>query len=106
MRVRSFVSTFVSRWCRSLPGRLLSTVAGVLLIPALSLAAAAPPKAAAKIAVLPEAPYYLYIAYESLIIFWVGILGLLIIIRMKLREIERTQALGADREDEDTPLLQ
>ncbi|MHB8771355.1 MAG: hypothetical protein ACYC7J_10180 [Syntrophales bacterium] len=106
MRVGSFVSTFLSRWCPSRAGRLLSVVAGLLLIPALSAAATALPKAAEKIAVLPEAPYYLYIAYESLIIFWIGILGLLIIIRMKLREIERTQALGADREDEDAPLLQ
>ncbi len=105
MRVSSLVSSFISRWCPSRAGRLLSAVAGVLLIPALAAAATAPPKAAETIAVLPEAPYYLYIAYETLIIFWVGILGLLIIIRMKLREIERTQALGADREEEDAPLL-
>jgi hypothetical protein len=62
-------------------------------------------KVAEKIAVLPTAPYYLYIAYECLIVFWVGILGLLVIIGMKLREIERIQALGVEEEDPDAPLL-
>lgn len=62
--------------------------------------------AAEKVAVFPEVPYDGYIVYESLIVFWAAIIGLIVIIRMKLREIERTQALGADRQDKDAPLLE
>jgi hypothetical protein len=86
---------------------MAAAIPALLMSPALSPAAEkAAAKVAEKIAVFPAAPYYQYIAYESLAVFWVAILGLLIIIRMKLREIERIQALGVDREDEDAPLLQ
>ena len=103
----SIIRRFLNRLSPFRPGRLLSAIPALLLIPAVSDAAEkAAVKAAAKIAVVPEAPYYLYIAYESLIIFWVGILGLLVIIRMKLREIERIQALGVEEEDPNAPLLQ
>ena len=103
----SIIRTFRSRWLSLFVGRLLPAVSALLLIAAVSEAAEkAAVKAAVKIAVLPEAPYYLYIAYESLIVFWVGILGLLVIIRMKLREIERIQALGVEEEDPNAPLLQ
>jgi hypothetical protein len=57
-------------------------------------------------AVFPAAPYDGFIVYESLAVFWIALIGLIVIIRMKLREIERTQALGADREDDHAPLLQ
>jgi len=96
----------ISRWRLLFKGRLLPAVSAILMIPAVSAAAEKAAEKAAKIAVVPEAPYYLYIAYESLIVFWVGILGLLVIIRMKLREIERVQALGVEEEDKDAPLLQ
>ena len=106
MRLSS-IRTFLSRFFPLRPGRLLSAISALLLIPAVSEAAEkAAVKAAAKIAVLPDAPYYLYIAYECLVVFWVGILGLLVIIRMKLREIERIQALGVEEEDPNAPLLQ
>jgi hypothetical protein len=59
-----------------------------------------------KIATFPTTPYEGYIVYESLAVFWLFILGLLVIIRMKLREIERIQALGVDKEDQDAPLLE
>lgn len=62
-------------------------------------------KAVEKIAVFPSTAYEAYLIYESLVVFWVFILGLLIIIRMKLREIERIQALGVQEEDPDAPLL-
>ncbi|HBE44347.1 MAG TPA: hypothetical protein DDW17_02545 [Deltaproteobacteria bacterium] len=58
-----------------------------------------------KIDVFPAAPYDRFIIYQTLAIFWVGIIGLIIIIRMKLKEIERIQSLGIDKEDKDTPLL-
>lgn len=58
-----------------------------------------------KIDVFPAVPYDRFIIYQTLAIFWVGIIGLIIIIRMKLKEIERIQSLGIDKEDKDTPLL-
>ena len=107
MRARSIVRALFTQAFAFCPRLAAAAAAALLLIPAVSEAAEkAAVKAAAKIAVVPEAPYYLYIAYESLIVFWVGILGLLVIIRMKLREIERVQALGVEEEDRDAPLLQ
>lgn len=59
----------------------------------------------AKIEVFPPTPYDGYIIYESLAVFWLFIISLIVIIRMKLREIERIQELGVDKEDPDTPML-
>jgi hypothetical protein len=96
-----------SRFSSFRPGRLTLAVLALLMNPAVSAAAEkVAEKAAEKIAVLPTAPYYLYIVYESVVVFWVAILGLLVIIRMKLREIERVQALGVEQDDQDAPLLQ
>ena len=81
------------------------TAAAILLLPVTAVAAPAAEKIA-RIAVFPTAPYYIYIVYESLAVFWIAILGLLVIIRMKLREIERVQELGVDKEDPGAPLLQ
>jgi hypothetical protein len=67
---------------------------------------AAPTPAAEQIAVFPAAPYDGYIIYESLAVFWIAIIGLIVILRMKLQEIERTQALGADRDAPDAPFLE
>jgi hypothetical protein len=106
MHGSSIVKTFFSRFFSLRPGHLIPAVSALLMIPAVSAAAEKVVEKAAKIAVLPEAPYYLYIVYQILAVFWVGILGLLVIIRMKLREIERIQALGVDEEDPDAPLLQ
>ena len=61
--------------------------------------------AAEKIPVIPETAYDRYLIYESLALFWIAIIGLIVILHMKLREAERTQALGVDREDPDAPLL-
>jgi hypothetical protein len=105
MRGISIVRAFFSRLSSFRPGLLPLAVLALLTNPALSAAAEKAVEKAAKIAVLPEAPYYLYIAYECLAVFWVGILGLLVILRMKLREIERIQALGLEQEDPDAPLL-
>jgi hypothetical protein len=58
-----------------------------------------------KIDVFPAVPYDRFIVYQNLIIFWIGLIGLIIIIKMKLREIERTQRMGIDKEEEDIPLL-
>jgi hypothetical protein len=79
-----------------------------LALPAilLVLVHAAAVSAAERIAVFPTTLFDGYIVYESLAVFWIAVIGLIVIIRMKLREIERTQALGADREEKDAPLLQ
>ena len=55
------------------------------------------------IEVFPSTPFYQYIIYENLVIFWIGILGLLVIIRMKLREIERVRQMGLGKEGADAP---
>lgn len=81
----------------------------VLAVAILLTAAAISPaaeKAADKIAVFPSTPFEGYIIYESLAVFWLFIISLLVIIRMKLREIERIQALGVEEEDRDAPLLE
>jgi hypothetical protein len=62
-------------------------------------------QAAEPIKVFPETTFDDFIIYESLAIFWLAILCLIVIIRMKLREIERTQEMGAEQEDKDAPLL-
>jgi hypothetical protein len=59
----------------------------------------------AKIDVFPTTPYDGYIIYESLAVFWLFIIGLIVIIRMKLREIERVQELAVEEEDRDAPML-
>jgi hypothetical protein len=53
------------------------------------------------IEVFPSTPYYQFIIYENLGIFWIAIIGLIVILRMKLREIEQRQKLGLDREEKD-----
>jgi hypothetical protein len=58
-----------------------------------------------KIAVFPSTPYEGYIIYESLAVFWLFVISLIVIIRMKLREIERVQELGMEKEDQDAPVL-
>lgn len=58
-----------------------------------------------KIDLLPSAPYDRFIIYQALIFFWIGIIGLIIIIKMKLKELERIQNMGIDREEKDIPFL-
>jgi len=58
-----------------------------------------------KIDVFPAAPYDRFIVYQNLIIFWIGIIGLIVIIALKLREITRIQKMGIDKEEKDIPIL-
>jgi hypothetical protein len=58
-----------------------------------------------KTAVFPVASYDRFIIYQTLIIFWIAIIGLIIIIKMKLREIERIQKMGIDKEEKNIPTL-
>ena len=57
------------------------------------------------IEVFPSVPYDRYIVYEMLALFWAGIIGLVVIIRMKLKEIERIQSMGIDKAEKEIPLL-
>jgi hypothetical protein len=99
MRGINIVGAFLSRFSSFRSGWLALAVLAILANPAVS-------PAAEKIAVFPTVPYYIYIVYQNLAVFWVAILGLLIIIRMKLREIERIQEMGIEQEDQEAPLLQ
>ena len=58
------------------------------------------------IAVFPTTSVNVYAIYTSLIIFWVAIISLIVIIKMKLQEIERIQKLGIDKEESGAPLLE
>jgi hypothetical protein len=58
-----------------------------------------------KIPVFPTAPVEVYTIYTSLAIFWLAIIGLIVVIKMKLNEIERIQKLGIDKEDSNAPML-
>ena len=71
-----------------------------LLIEATMLPAAEP-----KIEVFAAAPYDRHIIYQALVFFWIGIIGLVVIIAMKLREIKRIQDMGIDEEEKDAPFL-
>mgnify|MGYP000879551817 FL=1 len=71
-----------------------------LLIGATMLPAAEP-----KIEVFAAAPYDRHIIYQALVLFWIGIIGLVVIIAMKLREIKRIQDMGIDEEEKDAPFL-
>ena len=58
-----------------------------------------------KIPVFPTIPVDVYTVYTSLAVFWLAIIGLIVVIKMKLTEIERIQKLGIDKEDKDAPIL-
>jgi hypothetical protein len=58
-----------------------------------------------KVPVFPTTPVDVYAIYTSLAVFWLAIIGLIVVIKMKLNEIERIQKLGIDKEDENAPLL-
>ncbi len=59
-----------------------------------------------EVEVFPAAPYSRFIIYESLAVLWLFIISLIVIIRMKLREIERTQKLGINRKEDKVPSLE
>jgi hypothetical protein len=60
----------------------------------------------ANIETFPSTLYDRYIIYQILALFWAGIIGLIVIIGMKLKEIERIQKMGpVEKEEKDIPLL-
>ena len=59
-----------------------------------------------KIDVFPPIPYDQAAVYMNLGFFWAGIIGLIVIINMKLKEIERIQRMGStEKEEKEIPLL-
>jgi hypothetical protein len=50
-------------------------------------------------------PYDRYILYQALVLFWIGIMGLIMIILMKLKEAKRIQDMGIRKDGEDAPFL-
>jgi hypothetical protein len=58
-----------------------------------------------KIALIPPSAYDRASIYLNLALFWVALIVLIALIRLKLREIERVQAMDAGRDDEDIPML-
>ncbi|MGD0169442.1 MAG: hypothetical protein ABSE54_06960 [Smithella sp.] len=58
------------------------------------------------IRVFPDKPVEVYTIYTGLAVFWFAIIGLIVVIKMKLNEIERIQKLGIDKEDPHTHLLE
>jgi hypothetical protein len=75
----------------------------VLLV--LILAHTAPLWSQEKVTVFPAASYDIFIIYQTLAIFWIAIIGLIVIIKIKLREIERIQKMGIYKEEKDIPTL-
>lgn len=49
--------------------------------------------------------YDRHIIYQALVLFWIGIIGLIIIIIMKLKEAKRIQDMGVNKDDEGAPFL-
>jgi hypothetical protein len=101
MRGIGIVRHRLKGWSLSRGLRLLSPALLLLMSTATSWAA----DKIAKIEVFPPTPYDGYIIYESLAVFWLFIISLIVIIRMKLKEIERVQELGVEEEDPDAPIL-
>lgn len=58
-----------------------------------------------KIEVFTSVSYDRFIIYQALVLFWAGIIGLIVIIAMKLKELRRTREMDIDREEKDAPFL-
>lgn len=50
-------------------------------------------------------PYDRHIMYQALVLFWIGIIGLITIIIIKLREVKRIQEMGLHKDESDAPSL-
>ena len=59
-----------------------------------------------KIDVFPPTAYDQATVYLNLGFFWAGIIGLVILLKLKLRELERTQKMEREEAQESAPLLE
>lgn len=71
-----------------------------LLVIDISHAAAGPVK------VFPDSAYDRSTIYLNLAVFWGAVAGLIVILKMKLRESERVQRMDVEEDTEKTPLLE
>jgi hypothetical protein len=78
--------------------RLLSQMATFLFT-------AAGPAAAEEISLLPASAYDRSAIYIDLALFWIATIVLIVLIRLKLREIERVQSMERKEDGETAPLL-
>lgn len=58
-----------------------------------------------KIALIPPSAYDRASIYLNLALFWVALIVLIVLIRLKLREIERVQAMDAGGDEGNIPML-
>ncbi len=58
------------------------------------------------IAVFPPTGYDRATIYLNLAMFWAGIIGLVILLRLKLRELERVQKMEREEAEKSAPLLE
>jgi hypothetical protein len=59
-----------------------------------------------KIEVFPPTAYDQATIYLNLGFFWAGIIGLVILLKLKLRELERTQKMEREEAEKAAPLLE
>jgi hypothetical protein len=78
---------------------ILCTIASILL-------QAASLKAETKIDVFPPTGYERATVYLSLAMFWAGIIGLVILLRLKLRETERVQKMEREEAEKASQFLE
>jgi hypothetical protein len=77
----------------------------ILLVLSLFLITGSTLWAGQRVETFPSAPYDRLTIFETLGCFWIGIIGFIIIIRMKLSDIERSRKMGLDTEEKDPPFL-
>jgi len=77
----------------------------VLSILGLLFSAPATMHAAEKINLLPPSGYDRSAIYLNLALFWLAIIVLIVLIRLKLRETERLQKIDSRADDENIPML-
>ena len=56
--------------------------------------------------VFPPTGYDQATVYLNLVLFWAGIIGLVILLRLKLKELERVQKMEREEAEKDAPLLE
>jgi hypothetical protein len=59
-----------------------------------------------KVEVFPPTGYDHATIYLNLAMFWAGIIGLVILLRLKLRELERVQKMEREEAEKAAPLLE
>ena len=61
--------------------------------------------AASPIEIFPQSAYDSSTIYVNLTLFWGVVLGLIVTVKLKLREIERIQQMDTKEDEDKTPLL-